>query len=181
MTDALTEQVRSNEAATGGTLGLFLSSNPLDRDVFVALYNDVVLISALFLVCLFFSLRNYTVLTTLCTNYCCYSPQAPFGLSEFAAYVCGGKEDSVNEYLSLYRCLEECVAKKLFTIKKVSDDVIAATMHVFMEKGDNSEVVQCPQKMYFLLLFSTNYSVVVLFLCFLFRGIVRNRLLSCSD
>ncbi len=46
----------------------------------------------------------------------------------------------MNEYLPLYRCLEESVAKKLFAIKGVSDDVIAATMHLFMEKGDSSEV-----------------------------------------
>jgi hypothetical protein len=65
--------------------------------------------------------------------------QAPFGLSEFAADLCGG-ENAQNEYLPQYRILEEAIAKRLFSHRGIQDDVIAATMHAFTEKGDSAEV-----------------------------------------
>jgi hypothetical protein len=50
MSDSLTEQHESSDTSIAVSESLFLSSSPLDRDVFVTLYNDVVIISALLLV-----------------------------------------------------------------------------------------------------------------------------------
>lgn len=48
----------------------------------------------------------------------------------------------VNELLPTYRHCEEYFAKRLFAIRGVSDDVIAATMHAFVEEKNDAEVWQ---------------------------------------
>ena len=113
-------------------MSLFSSSDALNKDLFVATYQDVVLLSALVLVTTLNECEVYHWLTVVIF-------QAPFGLSEFAADICGG-ENAPNEYLPSYRILEESIAKKLFSHNGIEDDVIAATMHAFTEKGDSAEV-----------------------------------------
>jgi hypothetical protein len=49
-------------------------------------------------------------------------------------------ESVLNEYLPIYRALEESLAKRLFASRGISDDVIAATMHEFLKKDDDHEV-----------------------------------------
>ena len=46
----------------------------------------------------------------------------------------------MNEILPTYRHCEEYIAKRLFTIRGVSDDVIAATMHKLVAEKTDPEV-----------------------------------------
>lgn len=117
---------------------MFAVSESLQKADFVSLYSDVVLLSSLLVVCTIIRSQLH-VSISLIANYD-WSTQAPFGLPDHVVSIFQQRDYVVNELLPTYRQCEEFMAKRLFSIRGVSDDVIAATMHKLVEEKHDPEV-----------------------------------------
>lgn len=94
----------------------FASTEPLEKAQILDIFKDVLGLTKLFV--------------------------APFGLPHDATDILG--EFVANkDYKSMHRCWEDFTARKVYCLKNVSDDRVAASLQYYIETQNDSEVSKC--------------------------------------
>ena len=95
------------------TDSFFASTEPLEKSQILEIFKDVLGLTKLFV--------------------------APFGLPPDAADILG-EFVAKKDFKSIHRCWEDFTARKVYSLKKVSDDRVAASLQYYLETKQDREV-----------------------------------------
>lgn len=109
----------------------FATTEPLEKSQILEIFKDVLCLTKLFV--------------------------APFGLLHDAADILG-EFVARKDYKSIHRCWEDFTARKVYSLKQVSDDCVAASLQYYLETKNDKEVT------YLTCLFFHHFSLLPLFL-----------------
>jgi hypothetical protein len=91
----------------------FSATEPLEKSQILEIFKDVLGLTKLFV--------------------------APFGLPHDAADILG-EFVAKKDYKSIHRCWEDFTARKVYSLKEVSDDRVAASLQYYLEIKNDREV-----------------------------------------
>lgn len=106
----------------------FSATEPLEKHQILEIFRDVLALTKLFV--------------------------APFGLPHDSCDILG-EFIAKRDFKSIHRCWEDFTARKVYSLKNVSDDSVAASLQYYLETKNDREVKCCLQYVYRVTLYSS--------------------------